>query len=343
VNLIGEFTDFNMGLVLPFAITRRLHVLVARLDTPEVVVSSSQKSDVVVKNLNELRPSTSLSWASYVLGTVWAFQEFGVDVPGLEFSLHSEIPSGAGLSSSAAIEAAVAVALNDVTGANLDHVQLARLCHTAETKYVGVPVGIMDPLAVLNAKAEYAMLIDCLDQSIRHVPLSHSQIVVVDTGVRHINRDGSYALKRSQCERAATRLGVNSLREADLSMVESVLHGKLAEVARHVVTENERVTETARRLATGQPIGDLLLASHRSLQQSFGVSCPELDCVVDTAMSHGAEGARMFGAGNGGCALIVADDWEMIVSKVEEEYRNRGYRRPRSFVVGPSSGAGRVQ
>jgi galactokinase len=342
VNLIGEFTDYNMGFVLPFAISRRLEVNVALLDEVEVVVSSTLARDVVVRDLDGLSPSEPFSWASYVLGTVWAFREYGVEIPGLEFSLHSEIPAGAGLSSSAAVEAAVAVAINDITGAGLDRLQLARLCHKAETEYVGVPVGIMDQLAVLNAQPDNAMLIDCLDQSIQQVPFSLDQLLVVDTMVRHANRDGSYALKRAQCAQAAARLGVTSLREADLSMVES-LDGDLAKVARHVVTENERVIATVNRLTMGQPIGDLLLASHRSLQHEFGVSCPELDCVVDTAMSNGAEGARMFGAGLGGCALVVADDCQMIAAKIEAEYQIRGYRPVQSFVVSPNGGAGRVQ
>ncbi len=343
VNLIGEFTDFNMGLVLPFAISRRLHVLAALLDDPEVVVSSAQTSDVVVRNLDELTPADANSWASYVTGVVWVFRELGIDVPGLEFAIHSDIPSGAGLSSSAAIEAAVAVAINDITESHLNASQLARLCHKAETEYVGVPVGMMDQLAVLNAHTDSAMFIDCLDQSILQVPLTPRHFVVVDTMVRHENRDGNYATKRSQCFRAAARLGVGSLREATVSMVESSLDGDLANVARHVVTENERVTETVGRLSRGDSIGDLLLASHRSLQHCFGVSCPELDCVVDTAMSSGAEGARMFGAGNGGCAIVLAEDWRPIVSEVEREFQSRGFRPPQSLVVRPCDGAGRVE
>ncbi len=343
VNLIGEFTDYNMGFVLPFAISSRLHVLAARLDNPEVVVSSGQASDVVVRNLDELTPADSFSWASYVMGVVWAFQESGVDVPGLEFAIHSEIPSGAGLSSSAAIEAAVAVAINDITESRFDASQLAQLCHQAETEYVKVPVGMMDQLAVLNARSDGAMLIDCLDQSIRQVPFSPDHLVVVDTRVRHANRDGSYASKRSLCVQAALRLGVDSLREANLLMVESSLDGELAKVARHVVTENQRVIDTVSRLSRGESIGDLLVASHRSLQHDFGVSCPELDCAVDTAMSSGADGARMFGAGNGGCALFLADDWRHVVSDVEGEFERRGFRPPNCFEVRPCDGAGRVQ
>ena len=343
VNLIGEFTDFNMGFVLPFAIARHVNVIVAPLDDSEVVVSSTRAKNVVAKNMNELKPSEPSSWASYVLGIVWAFREYGVDVPGLEFALQSDIPPGAGLSSSAAIEAAVAVAINDITAANLNRLQLSRLCHQAESEYVGVPVGMMDQLAVLNAQPNHAMLIDCLDQSIQQVPLSRSHFLIVDTRVRHVNRDGSYASKRSQCAQAAAQLGVNSLREADLSMVEQRLDGALARVAHHVVTENQRVIEMVSRLSMGQPIGELLLASHRSLQHYFGVSCPELDCVVDTAMSNGAEGARMVGAGNGGCALVLTEDWRKIASEVRAEYRRRGFRPPRSFVVTPAGGAGRVQ
>ena len=343
VNLIGEFTDFNMGFVLPFAISRRLHVVVAVLDEPEVVVSSAQTSDVVVGYVSQLDPSDAFSWGSYVLGTVWAFRESGVELPGLEFSIDSDIPLGAGLSSSAAIEAAVALAINDITGAAMNREQLARLCHKAETEYVGVPVGMMDQFAVLNAQPNNAMLIDCREQSIQQVRFPIDQVLVVDTKVHHKNRDGSYALKRSQCAQATSRLGVHSLREADITMVERSLEGDLAKVARHVVTENERVVETVRRLSKGQSVGDLLLASHRSLQHDFGVSCPELDCVVDTAMSHGADGARMFGAGNGGCALVVSDDWEMIATSIDVEYRRRGFRPPQCFVVSPGGGAGRVQ
>lgn len=342
VNLIGEFTDYNLGFVLPFTIARRVDVAVALLDEPEVLVSSGGASNFVVRRIDDLDPSDAFTWASYVLGTVWAFREYGLEVPGLEFSLHSSLPSGAGLSSSAAIEAAVAVAINDITSANLDNTQLARLCHQAETEFVGVPVGMMDQLAVLNAQPLNAMLIDCRDQSIEQVPFAPDGLLVIDTGVRHSNRDGSYALKRSQCAEAAAKLGVTSLRDADPDMVRNHLKGDLAKVARHVVTENRRVIETVKRLSTGQSIGDLLTDSHRSLQQSFGVSCPELDCVVDTAMLNGAEGARMFGAGNGGCALVLADDKEGMSTIIESEFRSRGYRPPRSFAVRPTGCAGRV-
>lgn len=342
VNLIGEFTDYNMGLALPFAISRRIQVLVAVLEDPEVVISSKQMSDVDVRSQHHLSPTDAISWASYAAGVVWAFRESGVDVPGLELVFDSDLPSGAGLSSSAAMEAAVAVAINDITKSDFDASQLARLCHQAETEFVGVPVGMMDPLAVLHARSDNAMLIDCLDQSIRHVPFSPHHLVVVDTRVRHANRDGSYALRRSQCLQAAARLGIDSLRDASLSMVESSLDGDLADVARHVVTENERVAESVRRLSNGESIGDLLLASHRSLQHSFGVSCPELDCVVDSAMSSGADGARMFGAGNGGCALVLAEDWRHIVRNVEREFKRRGFRAPQCIVERPCGGAGRV-
>jgi galactokinase len=343
VNLIGEFTDFNMGLVLPFAIERRVVVSVSLRSDSEVVVSSTRKRKEVSRKIREMRPSDSFTWASYVFGTVWAFRELGVDLPGLELSLDSDVPSGAGLSSSAAIEAAVATAINDIAAVHLDSLQLARLCHKAETEYVGVPVGMMDQLAVLNARPMNAMLIDCRDLSIRQIPFSPSNLLVVDTRVRHSNRRGGYALKRSQCAQAAAVLGVDSLRDADLTMVEQRLEGDLARVARHVVTENQRVSETVNRLSTGQPIGDVLLESHRSLQHSFGVSCQELDCVVDTAMSNGAEGARMFGAGNGGCAIVLTDDETRVMSRITTEFRMRGYRTPRGIVVSPGGCAGRVQ
>lgn len=342
VNLIGEYTDYNLGFVLPFAIDRRAFVGVARLDEPKVIISSKSKTTVVTRNYSSLRRNETVTWASYILGVLWAFQQRGITLPGLEIALDSEIPSGAGLSSSAAIEAAVAVAVNDIVATKFGRPDLAKLCHVAETEYVGVPVGIMDQMAVVNAKNGHAMLIDCRDESVAQVPLDTHQIFVVDTCVRHSNSDGQYAHKRAQCALAASQLGVNSLREANVEMVDEVLEGDLRKVAHHIVTENDRVLETVSRLSKGEPFGDLLLSSHHSLRKDFGVSTPQLDCVVDVAMTNGADGARMFGAGLGGCAFFIAEDPVRIASLIEARFRRLGYSPPRSFGVIPTDGAGPV-
>lgn len=342
VNLIGEYTDYNLGFVLPFAIDRRVFVAVAKSNEPGVTIRSERKNSVVSRKYSSLRRNEPVTWASYVLGVIWAFHQSGISLPGLEVSLDSDIPPGAGLSSSAAIEAAVAVAINDITSTGLSRLHLAKLCHVAETEYVGIPVGIMDQMAVVNGRSRHAMLIDCRDESVVQVPLNVEQIMVIDTRVRHSNKDGRYAQKRERCAWAVSQLGVSSLREANLTMVDDALEGESRRIARHVVTENDRVLETVNRLSNGESIGDLLVSSHRSLQYDFDVSCQELDCIVDVAMANGADGARMFGAGLGGCAIMIADDPPRIVTLVEKEFYRHGYRPPRSFGVIASDGAGAV-
>lgn len=340
VNLIGEFTDYNLGFVLPFAIDRRVYVGVQIIDEPLVRVTSREENESISISYSDLQSGVDNSWASYVFGTIWAFRSHGIKVPGLELSLHSSIPIGAGLSSSAAIEAAVATALNDITESDLGLAQLAKLCHSAESDYVGAPVGIMDQMAVLNGQSQKAMFMDCRENSVQYVPFNANELLIVDTRLRHSNNDGNYARNRQLCERAADQLGITSLRDANLSMVEETLRGDLRRVARHVVTENLRVIESVDRLSNARSIGDLLVDSHRSLQKDFMVTCPELDCIVEVAITYGAEGARMFGAGLGGCALVLGGDHERIASHITAEFQYRGYQPPHAFAVTSTFGAG---
>lgn len=337
VNLIGEHTDYNEGFVLPFAIDRRLRVAVARRADRRIVVDSIQLGRGVELRLDA--QDKGAGWALYVMGVLRSFEDAGVDVPGLEILIDSDIPLGAGLSSSAALEAAIAVAVNDIVGAGRTTDQLVALCHRAESHYVGVPVGVMDQNAVLATHADHAILIDCRSHDVRQVRLALGPMLIIDTRVRHDNADGAYAERRRACERVATSLGVTSLRDATPSMVEG-LHGEAQRLVRHVVGENARVLETVRRLEGGLPIGDLLLSSHASLRDDFRVSCPELDCAVDVAVAAGAQGARLTGAGFGGCVIVVGGDHELILKRAVNEFRRRGFAPPEGFRVSPSQGAG---
>ncbi len=312
VNLIGEHTDYNRGLALPFALDRRTSVAVGlRADRRWRCWSRQQTPGEgpdrpVEADLDFLGPDRPTGWARYVLGVAWAFARAGVQVPGADILVDSTVPPGSGLSSSAALTAAVAVAVDDLTGAGLGRAGLVAICHDAEARFVGAPTGTLDQRAVLLAEAGHALLIDFATDEITPVALERSgPLVIVDTGVRHDHATGGYGDRRRECQAAAAALGLVDLREADPEMIRSCPDKTLAARARHVVSENRRVEETVDRLRTGAGIGDLLYASHCSLRDDFEVSCPELDAVVEAVLAAGAPGARMTGGGFGGSALVV--------------------------------------
>jgi galactokinase len=342
VNLIGEHTDYNAGWALPFAIDRRTEVAVGRRSGRQLRLWSVQDPAAVRADLDRLERDTLAEWARYPAGVVWAFQGAGVDVPGVDVVVDSRVPIGSGLSSSAALEAAVAVALNEVCRAGLERARLVELCHLAESEFVGVPVGRLDQVAVLCAQQGQGLLIDFRSLDVAPVPLDIGPLVVVDTGVRHRTSDGGYAARRRACERAAEQLGVPALRDATLEEVEGRLDGELRRRARHVVSENDRVLETARRLRDGGEIGELLTASHVSLRDDYEVSCAELDAVVAVALDGGASGARLTGAGFGGCAIVLGLEAGQLVQDLEPRFRATGLRHPSVFGVIPSAAAGPI-
>ncbi|MDQ2727486.1 MAG: galactokinase [Actinomycetota bacterium] len=345
VNLIGEHTDYCGGFAITFAIDRQTQVAGGRRDDRRVRAwsTSTPDDDPVVADLDALAPGPGTSWARYPFGVLWALGAEGVDVGGLDLVVDSTVPIGGGLSSSAALEAAVAIAVDDLADSQLGSLRLATLCHRAESDYVGAPTGLLDQLAILGATAGHGQLIDFRSLDVHHLPLALGPLTVIDTGVRHRNTDGAYANRRRSCEEAAAALGVPQLRDADEDLVARHLSGVLARRARHVVTEDTRVLETARRLGAGEDIGDLLDASHASLRDDFEVSCDELDTAVAAARSAGARGARMTGAGFGGSCIAVgvaADDVDAVVTPAFE--RAGHGTKPSTFAVKPSPGAGRL-
>jgi galactokinase len=310
VNLIGEHTDHNEGHVLPFAIDRRTWVAVARrTDGIVTVCSSDPGTDPVTAAVGSLDEASG--WAAYPLGTVWALGEAGVAPSGWDLVVHGEVPLGAGLSSSAALESAVALAVSECSGADLDRFALAAAGRRAENDVVGAPVGIMDQAASLLCRAGSALLLDCRSMATEDVALGLEEadlgILVVDSRVRHDLADGGYADRRAACVAAAAALGVPALRDADLAGVERLNDEVLRRRARHVVTEEARVHEVVGLLRAGRPVevGSVLSASHASLRDDFAVSVPEVDALVTAAEDAGALGARIVGGGFGGSVLAL--------------------------------------
>lgn len=348
-NLIGEHTDYNLGFVLPFGIDRRTYAAIALRQDSTVRVSSTIDGKTFQADLSGELPE-NLDWAGYPIGVAWVMREWARG--GFDCFIHSDVPVGAGLSSSAAIECSVAVALNELWGAGRTEEQLAAIGQRAENEVVGAPTGIMDQMAAIKGQPDSAVLIDCRSLETQLVPLGLSEqklvVAVIDTQVAHRHSDGGYASRRAACERGAQALGVASLRDLqmqDLERAKLELDEMTFRRVRHIITENQRVLETvialgARDLAG---LGELLLASHRSMRDDFEISIEELDTAVEVAMSVGAVGARMTGGGFGGAALAIirADLLDELAAEATRVFAENGYREPRVFEVNPSAGARR--
>ncbi|GAA0438538.1 galactokinase [Leifsonia naganoensis] len=355
VNLIGEHTDYNEGFVLPFAINRRTVAALGLREDRIVRVGSTFADELVEVDLDAIGPGALSGWSAYPLGVAWALGEFGADlaaVPGFDVLIDSNVPVGAGLSSSAAIEGAVALALNDVWRLGLDRQTLARVGQRAENVAVGAPTGIMDQSASLLGEPDSAVFLDCRTLHSEIVPLGLAEagleIVVIDTGVEHAHATGGYAERRASCEAGAAALGVESLRDvsvADLDRARELLDDVTFRRVRHVVTEDQRVLDTVRTLREQGPtaIGELLDASHASMRDDFEISVPELDLAVETAQSNGAIGARMTGGGFGGSAiaLVPSDAVSRVLVALDGAFAEHGFGQPNLFTVVPSEGTRR--
>jgi galactokinase len=349
VNLIGEHTDYNGGTCLPVALPHATYAAVSARSDDRVRVSSAQADEQWEGE--GIGPGEVTGWASYVAGVAWALREDGVAVPGLDVCVDSTVPLGAGLSSSAALECSVAVAVAHLVGLGDDaelRRRLVRACMRAETDVAGAPTGGMDQTVALQARQGSALLIDFATDAVRQVPLSLDAaglaVLVTDTRVSHALVDGGYASRRAACEDAARELGVGSLREATLSAVEGLPDPVTQRRARHVVTEIARVAEAVEAIeaADWPRLGGLFAASHASMRDDFEISCPELDLAVEVAVAGGAVGARMTGGGFGGStvALVPADTVEDVSAAVAEAFAQHGYRAPGFLVADPSDAAG---
>ncbi|BAJ31855.1 MULTISPECIES: galactokinase [Kitasatospora] len=354
INLIGEHTDYNEGFVLPAALPHTTRVAARRRADGVVRLFSAQGDGSVAEfAAAALAPGSVPGWAAYPAGVFWALSEAGHRVGGADLAFVSDVPTGAGLSSSAALECATAIALDDLYGLGLDAPGRALLAQRAENGYVGVPCGALDQLASSCCVAGHAYFLDTRTLDGRQVPLDLAAVglslLVVDTRVKHDLADGAYAGLRAGCERAAGLLGVRALRDvgaAELAAAEEKLPVELRPLLRHVVTEDQRVLDAIALLDAGEPraLGPVLTAGHASLRDDYRVSCPETDLVVSAANAAGALGARMMGGGFGGSVLVLADTDRLagIERAVRGAFAAAGFADPQVFPAVPSQGAHRV-
>ncbi|MFE4228172.1 galactokinase [Arthrobacter sp. NPDC056886] len=361
VNLIGEHTDYNGGFAFPIAIDKRTTVAARARDDRLLRVTSSSFPGVVEVSLDHLDPDTLTGWAAYPLGVAWATSRAAAGgasgraasrISGVDLALTSDVPAGAGLSSSAAVECAVALALNDLWELGLDRQELARIGQLAENRVVGAPTGIMDQSASLLGATDHGILLDCQSLLTETVALGFAGagvgLLVIDTRTSHSHADSGYASRRRSCEDGARRLGVGSLRAlgpVDLPRAAAQLDGQTFRRVRHIITENQRVLDTVAALRTSGAgaIGPFLNESHLSMRDDFEISTPELDLAVASAQELGAIGARMTGGGFGGAALALVrnDDAGTVAGGIARAFARAGYTAPHIFPVTASEGARR--
>jgi len=350
VNLIGEHTDYNGGLCLPIALPQRTYAAVSLRADRRVRLRSLQSSQNYELGLDEVRAGNPPGWGAYAAGVLWALQQAGHQVSGVDLMVDGQVPVGAGLSSSAALECAVAAAASDLMALDLlgdDSVReaLAAICVMAENTIAGAPTGGMDQSAALRSQAGHALLLDCRDGSIAQVPFdlaAHGlSLLVMDTRAEHALVDGQYAQRRTSCQEAARQLDVSSLREVAFAELDDTL-SRLPDAVvrartRHVVTEIERVRQSVALLRADRltEVGPLFNASHASMRDDFEISCTELDVAVEVATAHGALGARMTGGGFGGSAiaLVPAERTAGVTLAVKQAFADKGFGTPECFTV----------
>ncbi len=355
VNIIGEHTDYNDGFVFPMAIERYTVVAADRpaRDTKLVQLHSSHGDKPVTVDLTKpVKPFPKGTWANYPAGVIAGFLARGLNPGGFDALIHSTVPLGGGLSSSAALEVATATLLEIITGKKLDPVEKALLCQKAEHEYAGMPCGIMDQFISVMGKENHILLLDCRSRKPELVPMSDPSVAVLiaNTNVKHELTGSEYPTRRKQCETAARILGVPSLRDATPEALERA-KGKMDTVvyrrARHVIGEIERTTHAAEgvRSSNWPTVGQLMYASHRSLRDDYEVSCAELDAMVNIAESIGPKGGmigcRMTGGGFGGCtvALVKTDAVDSISKKMATDYKQKTGIEATLFVSRPGQGA----
>ena len=341
VNLIGEHLDYNGGRSLPIALPVRTYAAVAPRSDGRLVLASEQSDDRVEVAADA---SDVTGWAAYVVGVV---QALGLTRGGYDVLVDGRVPLGSGLSSSAALECAVALAVADTAGASPTREEVVDACVRAENDYVGAPTGVLDQTAVVFSRASHALLVDPASGSHRLVPWTpEGELVVIDTRAEHSHSDGEYADRRRTCEAAAAELGVTRLATAGEDAVERLLDPIVRRRVRHVVTEEARVGEALAAIEQEDwhGFGRLMTASHTSLRDDYGVSCRELDVAVEAALEAGAMGARMTGGGFGGSAIALAPagTGDAVRDAVAAAFADAGLAEPR-FLDGTASDGATVE
>ena len=353
VNLIGEHTDYNGGFVMPMAIRFYTWVAAAKREDRILEAYSDRFDEKVTLSLDALSGPPRKHWSDFIRGVAATLQEAGHKLTGANLFIHGELPLGAGLSSSASLEIVTAWALTCLSGVDVSRLELVKLCQRAEHEYVGTRCGIMDQFVAGFGAAGHALMLDCRSLEYRLLPVPQGvRLVVCNSMVRHELASGEYNRRRADCETGVKLLqphlpGIRALRDvgiADLEKYKQVLSGTVYRRCRHVVTENQRVLAAAKALQShdADRLGDLMCQSHASLRDDYGVSCRELDLLVDFASSRrGVYGARMTGGGFGGCTvnLIRADCAAAFQADIAKMYAQRTGTTPEMYVCEPAQGA----
>ena len=355
VNLIGEHTDYNEGFVLPLALPHGVGVAASRREDGVLRARSLQVDEPLEVVVDDLEPGSVDGWGAYVAGVAWALRQAAHEIGGADLVLDSDVPQGAGLSSSHALECAAGTALLGLAGIDLDPTELAKVVRTAENDFVGAPTGIMDQMASLHGRAGHVLFLDTRSLEVEPVPFdlaSHDlALLVIDTRTPHKLVDGEYAERRRSCEEGARLLGVRALRDVTLDDLDDALgridDATIAKRVKHVVTEDARVLHVVATLRGGgdpRAIGEQLTASHVSMRDDFEITVPRVDATVEAALAAGALGSRMTGGGFGGCclALVEAGAVDEVSRAVRAAYAENGWDEPATFVAEPSDGARRV-
>jgi galactokinase len=356
VNLIGEHTDYNDGFVLPACIEFSSSVVIGPRDDDKLIVYSENFNETIEARLDdgELRPSRK--WSDYPLGVAWALQQAGYRLSGANIYIRGDVPLGAGLSSSAALEVSVGYAILGRLKQQIDRTRLALLCQRAENEFVGARCGIMDQFVSCYGQAGHAVFLDCRSLEHQFVPVpSEVQLVICNTMVKHDHGAGEYNVRRVECEGGVKILstalpGIRALRDvtlADLEANRNLLADTIYRRCRHIITENERVLKTFSALRTGdmQTVGTLMAASHKSLRDDYEVSCAELDLMVDIAAKQpGVYGARMTGGGFGGCTINFVERADAAEFKrhVAAAYYSSTGKQPDIYVCNAFQGAEQI-
>ena len=352
VNLIGEHIDYNDGFVLPMAINRYAAIAACRSDSGRLRIASREMSESLDVAATAITCDGQPSWSAYVLGPLALCAEQGLTIGSLDVLLASDVPTGSGLSSSAAVEVATATLAEAVCEKSLGHMEKARLCQEAEHRYAHVPCGIMDQVTSAAATQDHALLLDCRNESLEQVALNDPAIAILiaDTRVQHTLTDGQYARRREECQQALRELGASSFREISSEDIEWA-SGQLDAIAlkrvRHVVSEISRTLAAAEAMRSHDwdALGQLMYESHASLRDDFCVSCPELDTLVAVAAAigpaGGVYGSRMTGGGFGGCtvSLVAASEAPSIALRLQAKYKQQTEIEPTLFVTRPAAGS----
>ncbi len=352
VNLIGEHTDYNDGFVLPMAIDRYAVIAADRAEGQVARVHSNLMQEQQEIPLTSGDVSGLPGWTRYIRGVFDAYASEGITTTAFDAVVDSTVPLGGGLSSSAALEVATATLIEQLTGKSVSPVRKALLCQIAEHRGAGMPCGIMDQFSSVLCEEGHLMLLDCRSQETKMVPMTNPgiEVLIINSNVKHELTGGEYAERRQQCEAAAKVLGVSSLRDANLAMLEqhkSSLERVLYRRARHVISETQRTLDAATALESTHwnQVGNMMYASHASLRDDYEVSCPELDLLVELAADQGTErgmiGSRMTGGGFGGCtvSLVEKDAWATLAAEICQRYRERTGTDATAFSTPPAQGA----